>query len=121
MAGVGKPFQNSVILVAVGVFAMAVNVCIITRFGRRRLFLMSGLFLCGTVQLIIAAIYDAEPKSKSVLKEIVGLTVIYIVGFNGMISSYSFLAGGEMPSQRMRSYTFGWAMGVSFLAAWLTT
>lgn len=120
MAGVGQPFQNSVILVALGVFAMAVNVCIITRWGRRRVFLTSGLILCGSVQLIVAAIFDAQPHNKSVLKAVVGLSIIYIIGFNGMISSYSFLSGGELPSQRLRSYTFGWAIGVSFLGAWLT-
>lgn len=121
MAGVGDPFQNSIILVAVGVFAMAVNTCIITRWGRRRVFLINGLILCGIVQLTTAAIYDAQPRNKAVLKSVVGLSVIYIVGFNGMISSYAWLAGGELPSQRLRSYTFGWALGLSFLGAWLTT
>lgn len=121
MAGVGNPFENSIILVALGVFAMLVNTCIITRWGRRRFFLINGLIICGLVQLITAAIYDAKPMDKAVLKAVVGLSIVYIISFNGMISSYSFLAGGELPSQRMRSYTFGCAIGVSFLGAWLTT
>ena len=29
--------------------------------------------------------------------------------------------GGELPSQRLRSYTFGVATGISFLGAWLAT
>ncbi|KAK4505968.1 hypothetical protein PRZ48_003933 [Zasmidium cellare] len=121
MAGVGKPFENSIILVALGVFAMLVNTCIITHWGRRRVFLITGLILCGLVQLITASIYDAKPKDTAVLKGVVALSIIYVVSFNGFISSYAFLAGGELPSQRMRSYTFGCAIGVSFLGAWLTT
>jgi hypothetical protein len=38
-----------------------------------------------------------------------------------MISSYAWLAGGEIPSQRLRSYTFGLAAAAGFLFAWLTT
>lgn len=54
-------------------------------------------------------------------KIIVGVSVVYICGYNGMIAAYSWLAGGEIPSQRLRSYTFGVASAVAFAAAWLTT
>ena len=36
MAGIGKPFENAVILVAVGVVAIIINTLVITRWGRRR-------------------------------------------------------------------------------------
>lgn len=39
----------------------------------------------------------------------------------GMIGSYAWLAGGEIPSQRLRSHTFGLAAASGFLFAWLTT
>lgn len=83
MAGVGKPFENSVILVAVGVIAIILNTLVITRWGRRRVFLIVGLTLCGVVQLIIAAVYDARPTDTSTLKLIVGLSVLYILAYNG--------------------------------------
>jgi nitrate/nitrite transporter NarK len=38
-----------------------------------------------------------------------------------MISAYAWLAGGEIPSQRLRSYTFGLAAAVGFLGAWIAT
>lgn len=38
-----------------------------------------------------------------------------------MIATYAWLAGGEIPSQRLRSYTFGFAAAIGFFAAWLTT
>jgi len=38
-----------------------------------------------------------------------------------MVASYAWLCGGEFPSQRLRSYTFGLATSVGFLGAWLAT
>jgi len=37
-----------------------------------------------------------------------------------MVSPYAWLTGGEIPSQRLRSYTFGLSAAVGFLFAWLT-
>lgn len=121
MAGVGKPFENAVVLVTVGVVAIIINTCVITRFGRRRVFLTVGLILCALAQLILAAVYTAAPKAKSTMNCIVGISVVYILSYNGMISSYAWLSGGELPSQRLRSYTFGLAASVGFFGAWLAT
>lgn len=49
------------------------------------------------------------------------MSVIYICGYNGMVATYAWLAGGEIPSQRLRSHTFGIAAAVGFLGAWLAT
>src|SRR3954463_356168 len=38
-----------------------------------------------------------------------------------MISTYAWLAGGELPTQRLRSHTFGLAASAGFAGAWLTT
>jgi hypothetical protein len=38
-----------------------------------------------------------------------------------MVAAYAWLSGGEIPSQRLRSYTFGIASAVGFLGAWLAT
>ena len=75
------------ILVSVGVIAIILNTLVITRYGRRRVFLVVGLCLCGAVQLIIAAVYDARPTEESTLKLIVGLSVVYILAYNGESSS----------------------------------
>lgn len=121
MAGIGDPFGNSCILIGCGVVAIIINSCVTTRYGYRRVMLMSGLLLCGVCQLIIAAVYTAAPGTQTTGKLIVAFAVIYIVGYNGMISSYAWLGGGEFPSQRLRSYTFGIATAVGFFGAWLTT
>ncbi len=121
MANVGSPFQNSCILTAVGVFAIIVNSAIITKIGRRRVFLFWGMFACGIAQLLVAVVYTVHPGTSSTGKAIVGLSVIYIVAYNGAVSTYAWLCAGEFPSQRLRSYTFGLAAAFGFLGAWLAT
>ncbi|KAJ5815203.1 Maltose permease [Penicillium riverlandense] len=121
MANVGDAFENSCILTALGVVAILVNIAVVTRLGRRRFFLMTGLLICGFSQLIVAAIYTVHPGTESTGKATVGLSVIFILGYNGMVSTYAWVSGGELPSQRLRSYTFGFAAAIGFLGAWLTT
>ncbi|KAG8625853.1 hypothetical protein KVT40_006254 [Elsinoe batatas] len=121
MANVGKPFENAVILTSIGVFAILVNSAVVTKFGRRRVFLMTGLSLCGLFQLIIAVIYTVRPNDSRAAKSLVGLTCVYMVAYNGLIATYAWVLGGEAPSQRLRSYTFGLGASVGFFGAWLAT
>lgn len=119
MANVGKPFENTCILTGVGVIAILINSAIITKYGRRRVMLVGGLIFCGLFQLIVAAAYTAGGDTPKAGKVLVAMSVLYIVSYNGMISTYAWLAGGEIPSQRLRSYTFGLAASLGFLGAWL--
>ncbi|KAF2202429.1 MFS monosaccharide transporter-like protein [Delitschia confertaspora ATCC 74209] len=121
MAHVGNAFQNSCILTAVGVIAIIINSSIISKFGRRRVFLMVGMAFCGVTQLVVACVYDTSPNTSKTGKIIVAMSVLYIMGYNGMVATYAWLAGGEIPSQRLRSYTFGIAASIGFAGAWLAT
>ncbi|KAK6853718.1 hypothetical protein PG995_010530 [Apiospora arundinis] len=114
MADVGDAFTNSCILTGVGVAALVISNLVITRWGYRRPMMMAGFALCGLAQLIIAIVYTVEPGTQKTGKVIVGVSVIYIVAYNCLISPYAWLSGGELASQRLRSYTFG-------IATWLTT
>jgi SP family sugar:H+ symporter-like MFS transporter len=82
MAHVGNAFENSCIITAVGVVAILINTALITHVGRRRLFLTAGLVLCGFSQLVVAAIYTVHPGTESTGRAIVGLSVVFILGFN---------------------------------------
>jgi MFS transporter, SP family, sugar:H+ symporter len=117
MANIGDAFQNSCILTGLGVIAMLVNSALVTRWGYRRPTMMTGFAFCGLSQLLIAVIYTVEPGTVKTGKAIVGLSVLYIAGYNWMIAPYAWLAGGELPSQRLRSYTFGLATAIGFLFA----
>ncbi|GAB1315359.1 Major facilitator-type transporter ecdD (Fragment) [Madurella fahalii] len=121
MAGIGNAFENACILISVAVVAILVNSALVTHFGRRRVFLISGMLLCGVAQLLTAVIYHVNPGAKSTGQAIVGLSVVYILGYNGMVATYAWISGGELPSQRLRSYTFGFATAIGFFTAWLTT
>ncbi|RYP82355.1 hypothetical protein DL770_005614 [Monosporascus sp. CRB-9-2] len=118
MANVGNAFENSCILTGVGVAALLANSFIITRYGRRRRLMITGLLLCGVMQLIMAVIYTMEPGTQRSGKILVGLSVIYIVAYNGLIAPYAWVSGGELPSQRLRSHTFGLAAAIGFVGAY---
>lgn len=121
MSDIPNPFGMSNILSTMGILAIFFNSLIVVRYGRRRVILIIGLVLCGIFQLIIAVVYDKRPGTTSTGQVLVAFTCVYMMSYNGMISTYAWLAGGEIPSQRLRSYTFGLAAAVGFFFAWLTT
>jgi MFS family permease len=121
MAKVADPFAMSNVLSAISILAFIANSFIVVRFGNRRNLLMTGLLICGFLQLIIATVYHKHPNAKATGKVTVGLTGIYMFSYNGMISTYAWLCGGELPTQRLRSHTFGLAAAAGFAGAWLTT
>jgi hypothetical protein len=109
------------VLSCIGIIAIIANSLIIVKYGRRRVLLITGLLLCGILQLIIAIVYNKKPGTKDTGRVIVALSCLYMFSYNGMISTYAWLAGGEIPTQRLRSHTFGLAAAVGFFFAWLTT
>lgn len=117
MADVGDAFTASCILTGVGVASLLASNLVITRFGARRRMMMTGLGLCGAAQLIIAGVYAGAPGHPRTGKVIVGVSVVYIMAYNALIAPYAWLSGGELPSQRLRSHTFGLATAIGFLAA----
>ncbi|KAL2269321.1 hypothetical protein VTJ83DRAFT_1505 [Remersonia thermophila] len=121
MSNIANPFGMSNILSAMGILAIIFNSLIVVRFGRRRVILMIGLAICGIFQLIIATVYHTHPGTTSTGVVLVAFTCVYMMSYNGMIAIYAWLAAGEIPSQRLRSHTFGLAAAVGFFLAWLTT
>ncbi|KZO93821.1 putative maltose permease [Calocera viscosa TUFC12733] len=118
MANVGSPFMNSCILTGVGVIANMLSWFLVTRVGRRSL-VITGIAGCGIVQLVVAIVYTLNPGTADTGKAIVGLSVIYIIFYNGLIAGYAWVLGGEIPSQRLRSMTFGVSACAGFIEGWL--
>ncbi|KAB5513404.1 general substrate transporter [Coniochaeta sp. 2T2.1] len=121
MANVEDPFAMSNVIGALGMVAIILSSFIVVRWGRRRVLLITGLILCGVLQLITAVVYDKNPGTSTTGKVLVALSALYVMSYSGLIAAYAWLAGGEIPSQRLRSYTFGLAAAVSFFGGWLTT
>ena len=82
MAHVSNPFGMSCILSAMGLLAILINSTIVVRYGRRRVLLLSGLIVCGILQLIIAVVYDKKPGTKTTGKVIVALVTLYMMSYN---------------------------------------
>jgi hypothetical protein len=91
MANVGNPFMNSCILVSVGVVAIFINLGVMVRYGRRRIFLTWGLIICGFCQLIIAVVYQKHPGTNATGKVIVAVSVIYIFVYNVSLPTFPIL------------------------------
>ncbi|KAI1453221.1 general substrate transporter [Annulohypoxylon moriforme] len=121
MAKVSNPFAMGCVLSAIGLLAIVLNLLIVVRYGRRRVLLMTGLGTCGILQLIVAVVYDQNPGARATGVVLVALSCLYMMSYNGMVATYAWLCGGELPSQRLRSYTFGLGAAAGFLAAWITT
>lgn len=86
MANVDDPFAMSNVLSTAGLLAIIINSLIVVRYGRRRVLLMTGLMICGVLQLIIAIVYQEQPGTTSTGKTIVALSCIYMFSYNGKIS-----------------------------------
>ncbi|KAJ2894784.1 hypothetical protein MKZ38_007213 [Zalerion maritima] len=121
MANVDDPFAMTNVLSTVGLVAIIMNSLIVVRYGRRRILLMNGLIICAVLQLIVAIVYQKQPGTTATGKILVAMSSLYMFAYNGMIATYAWVSGGELPSQRLRSYTFGLAAAVGFGGAWLTT
>lgn len=91
MANIGDAFENSCILSALGVVAIIVNSAVVSKIGRRRQFLMTGMTICGISQLITAVVYTTHPGTEGTGRAIVGLAVIFIVGYNVCCSFSNFV------------------------------
>jgi hypothetical protein len=85
MANVEDPFAMSNVLSTAGLLAIIINSLIVVRYGRRRVLLMTGLMICGVLQLIIAVVFQEQPGTTSTGKTIVALSCIYMFSYNGKI------------------------------------
>ncbi|RSM05237.1 hypothetical protein CEP52_006385 [Fusarium oligoseptatum] len=121
IAQVKEPFAMTNVMSTAGLVAIIINAFIVVRYGRRRVLMTTGLILCGICQLIMAVVYDKHLGSVGTGRALVGMSSLYMFFFNGMITSYSWLVAGEIPSQRLRSYTFGTSTAIGFLFSWLVS
>lgn len=65
IARVGDAFMNTCILTSTGVLVIIINSCVISKIGRRRVFLMIGMSVCGVSQFAVAAVWHVAPGSVS--------------------------------------------------------
>jgi len=120
MAGIKNPFQMSVVKSVVGIVGCAISLYMV-RIVPRRTILMTGGFLQGVFQLACAIAYQVEPGTPSAGNILVTFAVLYNFVYCATIAPSSWVVAGEIPSQRLRGYTFGIVAGLGFVGAWLIT
>ncbi|KAF3809698.1 High-affinity glucose transporter RGT2 [Colletotrichum gloeosporioides] len=121
IARVEHPFAMTNVLSTCGLLAIIANALVVVRYGRRRVFLLTGLVLSGCFQLIMAITFDKHPNTVSTGNLLVAISCLFMIAYNGMIAPYSWMVAGEAPSQRLRSYTLGVASAAGYFLAWLIT
>lgn len=119
MANIKKPFEQSVGLAASALGFSILNTLFITKMGYRRQWLITGLFICAVCNVVMAAAYTASPGSRA--SGIVTITMFHVfnIGYIGMVLTFSRLTCGELPSQRLRALTLGFAFGVASFGEWV--
>jgi len=113
-------FQYSIILQCVAAFSAAVGV-VLNRYLGRRIIMISGVSLCSASLFIVAGAYLGSAGNSAAGNTMVAFTNIYLAGYSYSIGPVSWVIAGEVPSNRLRSQTLGFAMGIQFLFAWLCT
>lgn len=121
MAGIKKPFEQSVGLAASALGFSILTTLAITRMGYRRQWLVIGLLICAVCNVVMAAAYTASPGSRASGIVTIAMFHVYNIGYIGMILTFSRLTCGELPSQRLRALTLGIAFGCASVGEWVSS
>lgn len=120
MSGSTQPFQDSVIVSCLSLISIIGMFVIIRYLGRRGIMLITTT-VQGFCMLIMAIVYTVAPTSSAALKCLVAFVCIYTFFYGGLAGPTAWLIAGEIPSQRLRSYTLGlgsaagFVLGISYL------
>lgn len=120
IAGQPDAFADSCGMTAAGLGATIFSMWLITRIGRRTI-LMVGFAAQAAAMLIIATVFQFKGDSPTGGRVLVTFTIIYLFFYNMCIAPYLYLCAGEIPTQRLRGYTLGLSIGVSFAWNWVAT
>jgi MFS transporter, SP family, sugar:H+ symporter len=120
IAGQTNAFAESVGMTAAGLAATLFSMWLITRIGRRWI-LMMGFAAQAASMLIVALVFVYQSESITGGRVLVAFTIIYLFFYNMCVAPYLYLCAGEIPTQRLRGYTLGLAIGVSFAWNWVAT
>ena len=120
VAGQTAAFAESVGMTAAGLVATLISMWVVTKIGRRTILLL-GFLIQAICMLILALIYHKDTLSIAAGKVLVAFTIIYLFFYNFCIAPYVYLSAGEIPTQRLRGYTLGSAIGIAFFWNWLVS
>lgn len=120
IAGQTNAFAEMVGMTAAGLAATLFSMWLITRIGRRTILLI-GFATQAASMLIVALVCEYESTNTTGGRVLVTFTIIYLFFYNMCTAPYLYLCAGEIPTQRLRGYTLGLAIGISFFWNWVAT
>ncbi|OQV05071.1 hypothetical protein CLAIMM_09866 [Cladophialophora immunda] len=118
IAGENKPFEETVGMNCAGLAGVLISLYLITKIGRRVL-LLSGAAGQGICMLVIGATYSSGNNSLAANRCLVAFVILHIFLYTMCTAPYLYLVAGEIPSNRLRSFTLGIANAVGYFGAWL--
>jgi len=118
IGGLSNPFQATIILLCLG-FLGNVQAVFLSRWIGRRLLLIVGPIIGGLCLIGIGIAFSVNPLAASSGRALIGLACIYLWSYNSSTGPFAYVVGAEIPSQRLRSWTVGLAIGISFVFGWL--
>ncbi|KAL1869978.1 hypothetical protein VTK73DRAFT_2899 [Phialemonium thermophilum] len=118
IAGSKTPFIDSIIVSTVSL-AGATAGLFCHRFMGRRPLLIFGYSVQAVLMLIIAAVWTANPGTVTTGKVIVAMVVIFQCIYSALVGPCCWIVSGEIPNNRLRATTFGFAHAIGFLGYFL--
>ena len=120
LSGDTNPFRSGVILLCVGLVGAMLSGTITGKVGKRWI-LMVGATVQSFCMLGVGLVYSVRGIDPTAGKVILAMAAIYLFTASGTTSPYSWQVAGEVPSQRLRGHTFGFASSVTYLMGWTIT
>lgn len=120
LSGDTQPFRDVVILSCVGLAGVLATPLFTGKVGKR-LILMTGGLVQGLCMLGMALSYSIRGIDGVSGRVIIAMCCIYLFTASSTTSPYSWQVAGEVPSQRLRGHTLGFASSVTYLCGWSIT
>ncbi|ETN39745.1 uncharacterized protein HMPREF1541_05971 [Cyphellophora europaea CBS 101466] len=120
LSGDHNPFQTGVILQCVGLIGAMLTPFFTGRVGKR-IILMVGGFLQALCMMGVGISYSVRGIDAVSGKVIIAMASIFLFVASASTSPYSWQVAGEIPSQRLRGHTLGFASSVTYLCGWSIT
>ena len=122
VSNIPNPFEYSIGIQVMSVVGSILGMFLQRYLGRRPIFISGNA--CVTVTLFtVAIIWTAAGNVHTIQqgKAIVAMIMLMNFAYSYSVGPTGWLVAGELPSNRLRSMTFGIAMAVGFFCAWLTS
>lgn len=120
LSGDTHAFRDGVILSCVGLAGVLSTPFFTGKVGKR-LILMAGGFLQAMCMLGMAMSFSIRGIDRTSGRVIIAMCSIYVFIAAASTSPYSWQVAGEIPTQRLRGHTFGFASSVTYLCGWSIT